>query len=354
MLRISIAKAREGEIIKNIEHNLSILKQMTDAPQPHSLDSKWTERMLKEPRRFINPDLTLIKESIKNFRKELIFITDEPSFNPSLLNIKNIIGGGRRSSKRLLLDCLDLLKKHNYLDLLKRYPCASVGNPYVFRWQGYAYTYRWARHIYYIGLFKKTLESAFKKDFIALDIGSSYGIFSYLLKHEFKNAHSLLLDFPEQLVLAHYFLALSFPHASIAGFKEVIEAPSLDRAFFEKYDFVLVPWFLYKNIISKSIDVITNFASFGEMKRDWFSFYFENEPFKSAPYFYTINRFQSAPTYNTDITILDYPLKEFKVLHFAISPSSTHTYQRRCLFFYEKVPFSSQFFEFIGEKTRAI
>jgi putative sugar O-methyltransferase len=338
----------EREIIERIEEDLRLQKEVNI--NATDLDSKWQFLVANEPHRFLNPNLTLKIDAIRNFRKLTIFIPDEPTYNPSFLNIKNVISGRRRGIRKLLKECLDVLKEHKYDKLLEKYPISIIGNPYIFRYKGYRYNYRWTKHIYSLGLFKKILGEKLKDNFIILDIGSSYGIFSYLLKKEFPSSHHLLLDFPEQLILAHYFLGMNFPKAKIASFREIIKLEKIEKDFIEKYDFILIPWFFYDRLSSKSIDLITNFASLGEMKRQWFDYYLKQEPFLSTKYFFTENRFQSAPTYDTDLTILDYPLGDFKTLHFGICPIFSHTYKGKYLFFYEKLVFSSQYFEFIGER----
>lgn len=341
---------RETDIIKEIEDNLLMVKQKAESIPIDTLERKWLRNVREEPKRFINSDLTVKKEVLENFRKFSIFIPDEPVFNPTPWNPINILGGGRRGTKRLLMDCLDVIIKDGYGPLLEKYPCSAIGNPNVFKYKGYRYNYRWSRHIYLMGLFKKILGGRIKDDFVALDIGSSYGIFSYLMKNEFKKSHCVLLDFPEQLVLAHYFLAMNEPKVSIASFGEVLNVRQLDRAFFEKYDFILIPLTRYKNIFAHSVDLVTNFVSFAEMNKDWLEYYIKNEPFIGAKYFFTVNRFQSAPEYDSDLTILDYHLEKFKKLHFAICPIIEHTYHRKFLFFYSKYVYSSRQFEFIGER----
>lgn len=341
---------KENEIIKKIEENLRAYKE-SQTNEPKGLDSKWEFLVSKEPSRFINRDnMTVKAEALRDFRKMCIFIPDTPEFNASPFDLRSHLSGGRRGGKKLLKESLEVIVRHGYEDLLRKHPTNSVGNPNLFKYKGHIYTYRWLKHIYSLGIMKKHLEDKLPDDFITLDIGSSYGIFSYLLKKEFPRCKCILLDFPEQLILAHYYLGMSFPDAKIATYKDIVNLAVLDRGLFDKYDFVLIPWFLYKNITPKSIDLVTNFASFGEMKREWFDYYTKSEPFLSSKYFLTANRFQSAPTYDTDLTILDYPLSDFQKLHFGISPIFTHTYVRKMLFFYEKLMFSSQYFEFIGER----
>ena len=340
----------ENNLIKIIEEDLRLQHQESCKAAPGELDKKWEFLTSNEPKRFINEDLTLNTVALRNFRKLCIFIPDSPASDPSLLNIINLFSGGRRGSRRMLKECFDLVRRLGYLNLLKKYPSSRIGCPNIFHYKGYQYTFRWVRHIIFLGVFKEILGNKLKKGFATLDIGSSYGIFAYLLKNEFPHSHNVLLDFPEQLVLAYYFLGMTFPDAKIAGYKEISRVDKIDREFIEKYDFVLIPWFLYKNISPESIDLITNFASLGEMKREWFNYYLKSEPFLSTKYFFTVNRFQSAPTFDNDLTILDYPLNEFNKLHFRVSPYFSHCYTPKYFFLYEKFMFSSQYFEFIGER----
>lgn len=341
---------KEHEIIKRIEEDLRLGSENNVKEIPNVMDSKWKLLTATEPKKFINEDLTLNINAIRNFRKLCIFVPDQPDRNPSFFNIINLISGGQRGSKRLLKESLLYLKRGNYLNLLKKYPCVPAGNPNVFKYNGYSYTLRWLRHIIFLGLFKEFLEPRLKEEFITLDIGSSYGIFSYLISKEFPNSHNILIDFPEQLALAHYFLGISFPEARIAGYKEIFRLDSISKDFIKNYDFILIPYFFYKRIIPKSIDLITNFASLGEMKREWFNFYLKSDLFYSTKYFFTVNRFQSAPTFDTDLTILDYPLLEFKKIDFKICDFFTYAYFRKYLFLYKKENFPSQYFEFIGDR----
>lgn len=342
---------REEEIVKKITEDLKLQKKETERLLPQDLDKKWDFLVSNEPLKFINPDLTIKINILRNFRKFSIFIPDEPSSDPGILNLRGNLSGGRRGSKKLLRDSFHIIENNNFINLLQKYPGNRIGNPHLFRYKGCSFTYRWLKHIHFLGVMENCLLTKLQNDFIALDIGSSYGIFSYLLKKEFPKCSSILLDFPEQLILAHYYLGLSFPEAKIASYKEIVNKDMLDKDFLKNYDFVLIPWFLYKKISAGAIDLITNFASFGEMRKEWFNYYIESEPFLSTKYFFTANRFISAPTYDTDLTILDYPLSNFKKLHFSVCPIFSHTYIRKYFFFYKKSFFSSQYFEFIGKRN---
>lgn len=328
--------------------------KIREVSSPGELDQKWKALTAEQPARFINTeDQSLRVDVLKNFRSLDVFLLDLPTSygTRSPLNIlRKYVSGWRRGQTQLLKDMYELMKEEGALPLLEKHPESTVGNPNLFSYKGYTYTFRWTRHYLFLNLFKKHIEPVLDSHFTCLDIGSSYGVFSNLLKKEFPGSHQVLLDFPEQLMLARYFLGIEFPEARIAGFKDVDSLEKIDRAFIEKYDFVLLPWYAYKKLQKDTLDVVSNFASLGEMRREWFDYYLKSEPFLSAKYFFTSNRFQSYPEYDTDLTILDYPLQDFKRLHFRISPYFLYYYKRKNFFFYEKEHYSSQYFEFIGER----
>jgi len=150
-------------------------------------------------------------------------------------------------------------------------------------------------------LFKKHIEPGLVKDAAVLDLGSSCGIFSGLLKRELPLSHQILVDLPQQLSLAHYYLGREFPSAAIATYRDLASLSSIGRDFIKKYDFILVPAYYYHKISAGSLDAFTNFMSLQEMGRGYFDGYLQNQPFLSAKFFFTINRYQSAPTYDNGI-----------------------------------------------------
>ena len=309
----------------------------------------WHARVRHEPTRFLTDGFSIDVDALRNFRRRRIFVTDSPSWDPSPFNPKNLVSGSRRGTKRVLRENLEVLKQHGYDDLLVKYPCPSIGNPHIFQHQGFRYTFRWFKHIYFLGLTRRVLGGKLDPDMVALDIGSSYGVFSGLLKNEYPDSHHILVDFSEQLLLARYFLSMYFPGARIAGIKDLVEAGTISRDFVQSYDFVLVPVNIYDSIAPASADLVMNFSSFGEMSKKWLNHYLESPPFRTARYFLTSNRVQRINAENLEINILDYPvLNPGKKLHFGISPVWTYVYRRRRLFLGDAIRVEPHF-EYIGE-----
>lgn len=345
----------EAELIAAVQADAHFCQAQGLWSMPEAtLIPKWQVQVAHEPRRFVGADGTIDEEALRNFRRLQIFVPDTPMWDPQALDPRNVLGGGRRGDRRMMQEALALvLESPRREALLRKYPCPEIGHPYVFTDQGYRYTYRWLKHIWSIGLVHDVLGPELPAEFTALDIGSSYGIFPGFLKHEWPGSHHVLVDFPEQLLLAHYFLGSWHPGCRIAGIRDVLAQPRITREWIAQFDFVLVPVTHFGALAAESVDLVSNFASFGEMSRKWFETYIGSDPVTTARYLFLVNRIQSAPTYDTDLTILDYPLwGAFRARHFAVSPifSKPYIYPRRRVFFTGKIA-NNPLFEFIGERA---
>ena len=346
-------------------------------PPGHPLDSKWERLLLQEPKKLFNADGTIRFDQLEEFRRRSIFVSDMApvsdfaNLDPALwwkkflshpirgleALIKENISGSRRGARQLLRDVFEVLKLEGALDLLGKYPVADTpGAPFAFQVDGYSFNLRWARHIYFHNLMRRYLGPEIKRRerFISMDIGSSYGIFPSIFKSEYPNSTHVLVDFPDQHVLAYYYLASIFPEARIATLSDLIAEPQITREFLAEFDFVLAPVATYEMFAPNSVDMVTNFFSFGEMRREWFLSYVEGAPFRTAEFLFICNRFESAPrhdpTYDSDLTILDYPLSQFEKMFFGVFPLYPYHLARKHLVNYEKIPYSSQYFDFLGRR----
>jgi putative sugar O-methyltransferase len=316
----------------------------------------WSSRARKALGRLVGADGRLDAEALRNFRRHQILVDDIPAMdlgrnrwknNP----VRNFAVGWRRGTRNCLLECLRILQERGFAPVLRRHPCPPIGNPHIFSYEGYHYTFRWARHAYFVGLLNDVLRDRLDREAVVLDVGSSYGIFSSLVKKEYPASHHVLVDLPEQLILARYFLASSFPDARIAGVRELLQEASITRQFLLDHDFVLMPPALFGKLSSKSVDLVTNFGSFTEMTREYFDLYTRSPAFSTSKYFYTINRIEPYPEgFGTDVSILDFPIADReKRLHFGICPIFSVRFlfaERRLFFLSQRTP--PPYFEYIG------
>lgn len=319
-----------------------------------ALIPKWRSLITEEPKRLLRPDGSIEPETFRRFRRLRIFIPDDPTFHINRPDPRNFLGGGRRGVRQTLEECLQVIQGSAAAeDLLRKYPCTPVGEPFVYRRKGFVVTYRWLKHIWCQAVLKEKLGQRLAAGDVVLDIGSSYGIFSGLVSQEYRGTHQVLADFSEQLLLAHYFLKRWLPKARVAGIREVLRQPVLTRSWIRQYDFVLLPCPRFAGLAPEAVDLVFNCASFGEMSPEWFSFYTDSAPVQNARFLFLVNRIQSRPTYDTDLTVADYPLwiPTRRRLHFAVCPifSAPYLYPRRAFFFNEKVA-NNPYFEYIGER----
>ena len=343
----------ESKLIADVEREVRLQRSLKlhEVPERPLEPIRWGKIISEQPSRFIRPDGSLIVETLRNFKKvRLLLANDDPAFDPQKPSLKTLIGGGRRGVKKLLRGFVRILKERGYGYLLKKYSPPAVGNRYTYHYNGYSLTVRWCLHLYYVGLLNQILGSKhLGAEFTTVDIGSGHGDFSYLLKREYPKAHCVLVDFPEQLAIARYQLGMLFPEARMAGTKEIAGLESIPRSFLESHDVTFVPHKLYPRLPAGSIDLVTNFTSFGEMTKEWFHYYVDAPVFKTAKWFMTANRIISRPGYDSDLTILDYPTH--KPLHFGLHPLCGYNYTRHKLFFTRRGTTSSPVFEYIGQQA---
>jgi putative sugar O-methyltransferase len=301
----------------------------------------------------------LIDRNLQSFRGLSIGVWDEPRLtirnfhidNPLwriFLRILYVIRGRKRGTIKEAHLNFRVLEEKGYLHLLEKYPNPSVGKPFNIHYRGYRFTNRYLRHIYLVGLFNERVAPLLQENPIILDIGSSYGLFSSLVKQERLESRHVLVDMPIPLLLAHYYLQTLFPNAKIAGFKEAANAEKIDRKFIESYDFVLLPISMYEKLAGGSVDLVTNFISFAEMSPEWFWNYFNSDPVLTAPLLYTVNRYDSQPTYSNNFTVLDYPFDRYETIYMRTYPILRWYFKSYAFFGCEKVRYPSEFFQFVG------
>ncbi len=351
---------REENLFREIESAVQILTAKEKTIKQESFGD-WEQRFLDEPKKIMAKDGGIRREDLKSFRAKHVFVADRPaaSFKKfhsnsiwfyGLMRVLNVVMGKRRGGIREAMDTFEAVEKANYLHLLQKYPTPSIGRPITLRRKGYEFTFRYLRHIYSLGLFLDHLKKELPEDAIVLDIGSSYGIFSSLMKQDMPKSRHILVDLSGQLILAHYYLGSLFPNAKIAGFSEVDKAARIDRKFVEQYDFVLVPTSMFHKLAAGSADLSTNLISFFEMSRDWYFRYIQSDVFKTSPYVYTVNRYDAYPTYQNNLTFRDFPFNDFRAIYIRTCPFLWFYYEPFFFFWYKRTQYPSQFFQFIGKR----
>ena len=84
--------------------------------------------------KFLKDHQTIDVEKVSNFRRDQIFLSENPTFQ-SLFPL-NWIRGGRRGQRRYGKERLQVLKHEGDIIFLEKYPINRVGNPHFFEIDG--------------------------------------------------------------------------------------------------------------------------------------------------------------------------------------------------------------------------
>nr|WP_255533914.1 putative sugar O-methyltransferase [Polynucleobacter bastaniensis] len=264
------------------------------------------------------------------------------------MSIINYLIGSRRGELRLIKKQLAIVEKEGAIRILAANEDSAIGNPMHYRHKSKNLTGRYLRHIYFYSIFEKIISRELPNDFIGLDIGSSYGVFSGLIKFNIPQSKHILVDLEGQMILAEYYLSNKFPDLKIANASDILANGIIDSEFISKYDFILVPVELFDFLKDAKVDLVTNFLSLGEMSRYWFNKYINSNVFKSSRFLFTVNRYDSAPTYNNGLTVLDYPFQNYTTIRMQNCLFFVAYVKKALLFFYKLKPHTSGVFEYIG------
>lgn len=221
---------------------------------------------------------------------------------------------------RIANDKYKFAQEYNLDSLLLANPISTVGSPLCLEKHGVKFTRKWIQHVYLLSLFKKYLEPYIGDIKVVMDIGSGYGVFSYLIERNYPHTHHILVDLPEQNATAHYYLKSELPDCRIASFGEIQKVDTITRDFVDNYDFILVPCFYLEKLEAGLVDLVTNFISFNEMSREWLDFYLQSDVFNTSKFLFTVNRISKEQNPGIKISILDMPLYEYELIHFDTCP----------------------------------
>ena len=243
-----------------------------------------------------------------NFRK-LKYLGLSQTIKHVLQNIKS----SRLSNyfnKSSFIDDLEIIKQNNGFEIFRKIPLHEKTDfkDFFFIEKNISTNHRWNRYIYLASQIKKKKLITKKKN-NWLDIGSYYGGLQMLVKSYNKDGNFFLLDFNHQLCRSYVYLKNLYPNSYHFLPNQINENIKI-----KKNSFFYVPvkkFYLLKKI---KFDLVSNFFSFGEMKKETFYNYFDHEIISKSISIYLVNRFVSSPffepTYQNTLNVFDYEKKK--------------------------------------------
>tara|TARA_A100001035_G_C27783650_1_gene503126 strand:+ start:46 stop:1422 length:1377 start_codon:yes stop_codon:yes gene_type:complete len=204
------------------------------------------------------------------------------------------------------------------------------GNNRCVIYRGQRLNERTLRHAYYSSQILEAYKhlGGFKNGHkTILDIGGAYGGLIRYLKLINQESTCILVDLPEIIYLADYFLSNAFPNAKIlrSNNKNILEILSQENKF-KEFDFVLLPPSLLDKLAIYSVDLTINTTSLGEMSPNSQEYYAEIVNTRTREMFYSVNRFGGT---NRKLLFNECPgISEFALDNnwVPIALNSTHTY----------------------------
>lgn len=290
-------------------------------------------------------------DELKNFRKNTIFLTEEPRFEK---NFFSNFYPWKYLHYKVLEEDFQRLNNYEKKMLKSKLKFNHVGNPYYAEESGIKYNKRWLNHIHYNYLINKNIKDMNdKKKKIVCDIGGGYGISGYMLKKNRVKGTFILVDFGKQLISAKYFFLKSFNKIKINDMSDAYGKSIFTKNYITKFDVFLCPVENFNKLQIK-LDLLINTFSLGEMKNKIFKKYLNSDIFKNSKYIFYVNRVNSQIEYKNKIMMSDYNLHQYKKLHFDINLLNTHYVKRFLRYFGIKQRVNSEIFEYIGKNKKFI
>ncbi len=133
---------------------------------------------------------------------------------------------------------------------------------------------------------------------VVCDIGGGYGRLARHFTRVFPRATYVLLDLPESVALASFFLRSSMPGARIGTVRDFAPDAAITPASLEGYTCVVMPWWYIENLAAASVDLFINIASMGEMSREFVEYYMAQIHRLARGSLYWVNRLGGHPKGN--------------------------------------------------------
>ena len=270
-------------------------------------------------------------------------------FKKSLINLLKFFSGrmtDQTYNKNLTLDDYEILKMTRANELLSNF--SAHNNPffddYFFLEKNISTTPRWSRYLYIANKLQKNL---LNNESIWLDIGSYYGGLQSIIKKIYPDITIFMVDFNHQLLRSYVYLKSIFPNDNHLILNRNNKN---DLKKISKGSVVYINSNDFSHLDQCKLDLVTNFFSFGEMKNEEFSNFYNSTIINNSKNIYLCNRFVSSPfferTYDNKINITNYLKTNFKIEYLDVFPIHNYSISKRSLFGRtSKRPYGSQTFE---------
>ena len=259
-------------------------------PDPFTHTKDWEKAATTFHNLLFNEQGRLNKALVQNFRKEEIF---EQTVGDTFTYVDQ-----KQSYFEAYLKAIDLVLSYHRLaavvpkEVLAALSESHAGAPMCVEYRGLRLSEKLLFYALATGDLLRHIPYSPAHHYV-LDIGAGYGTLAAILKNYIPKSTYILVDLPEVLVFAAYYLKETLPNASIGLLDDL---DHLDDANFKEslaeYDFLLIPPAALKKIPSKQIDLVISTASMGFLTQESLSFYLTqiDRLLCQGGHFYSINK----------------------------------------------------------------
>lgn len=177
-------------------------------------------------------------------------------------------------------------------NLLECYEESEIGKPAYIDYRGKRITFQLVRHLFYlhrIGTMWKKVDNDRPPD-IVVELGAGFGGLCRLWKCFSPKSVYVIIDLPEVLLVASYFLKMNFPEKKIGFYTDISFEQVINKTLLKNYDIILLPNHLIEKIEDGCCDIFINIASLGEMDKNIVANYIKHIERICNGMFYTANR----------------------------------------------------------------
>ena len=276
----------DDEIFSTIERSYFLANEH----DPDRFDrAAWWEEMSKRFKKELFSDGKIDRKYLANFRgikelpanivKDQFFVVNrEFGYHISYLRAIDFVLEYHRHAQ--------VVKKEILLSLSESY----AGNNLCVNYRGLRLS---VRILFHSIMVDNILSSTrFESRPVILEIGAGYGGLGRILKSYIHDSCHIILDLPETLTYAAYFIEYSSPNKKIAHLSDIMDRLDDFDSLVEEYDFILIPPWVIKYISASTIDLVIDTYSMSEMSKVYAKYYIGHidRTLKVGGYFYSINK----------------------------------------------------------------
>ncbi len=263
------------------------------APLAYQPGHKWKPQILEKRRSFIEAthqkDINTLAQLLRNFFRNngALSILKSNMFHE--LSAKNALL--RSMYKKELAYAvhtdLQVWKSTFPAESLKSLKLSDVGNPFGCEEDGVIITGSSCSLNYYANKVNKLIQGIEKP--VVAEIGGGFGGLLYYLMTFNPDVHCINFDLPEVLMIAQYYLMMSFPEKRFLLYDEALKKTLISQREIKMYDVILLPNFCLPRLDDLSVDVFVNTHSLSEMSYPTVEEYIKQISRVTKKYFYHEN-----------------------------------------------------------------